>query len=259
MSETTEKVIETTEKTEETASEQNGKLSKFEKKMERTPVLLTIWQLIKYSLLSLIVTAIQILLQYILPLFFDRITTVLPSWLSWVFNADSLFSGSPEDYAKYVVAGIVTWGYVLPFFIANYTSNIIGYIMNKKRTFKSDAPRWHFVIYFLVLTAAIIVATWIQGVTYGWINHIDSIVIHAMSRFLITIPSGFFLWAVLFIAQKILLPPRDAEEKKSKKNKKAAEEAEDVVETADNAAETAETTVKAAEQTAEEVETAVSE
>ena len=261
MSETAEKVIETAEKAEDTAAKaektavsaeedtkkKGGKLAAFEKKMERTPFLLTIWQLIKFSLISITVSLVQIILQYILPLIFDRVTAVLPSWLAWIFNANSLFDGSPADYAKYVVAGVVTWGYVLPFFLSNYIANVYGYIMNKKKTFKSNAPRWHFVIYFIILTAAIVFSTWLQGFTYGWINHIDSEFIHAISRLLVTIPAGLFQFVVVFIAEKLLLPPIDKPEKK-KKDKKVKESAAAAVETAGTAdPETAEVIEEAVE------------
>lgn len=188
-------------------------IARMDEKVEGRPGLLTVWQVVKFSLISIVVALIQTVLQYVLPLIFDNVTAVLPSWLAWIFNTDSLFdvttAAGAKDFAKYVVNGVITWGYVLPFFLSNYIANIYSYIQNKKTTFKSDAPRWHFVLYFIILTLLIVFSTWLQGFTYGWVNHIDSSFIHAISRLIVMAPAGMLQFIVLFIAQKILLPMRE--------------------------------------------------
>lgn len=207
-------------------------IARMDQKVEGRPGLLTVWQVVKFSLISIVVALIQTVLQYLLPLIFDNVTAVLPSWLAWIFNTESLFdvttAAGAKDFAKYVVNGVVTWGYVLPFFLSNYIANIYSYIQNKKTTFKSDAPRWHFVLYFIILTLLIVFATWLQGFMYGWVNHIDSSFVHAISRLLVMAPAGMLQFIVLFIAQKILLPMREEDKHPSATAAAADELAADI-------------------------------
>lgn len=188
-----------------------------------------LWIFVKFSLVSVLVNFIQIGLQYLLPLIFDNVTATLPGWLSWIFNGESLFDRSnadgAADYAKYVVNGIVTWGYVLPFFLSNYVANCIGYVENKKRTFKSSAPRSHFAAYFVILTLVIIFATWLQGLVYGACTHADSATLHNLARLLCVAVAGAFQFVVLFFVQKWLLP-EDPELVKKGEEERAKAEAE---------------------------------
>ena len=144
---------------------------------------------------------IQTTLQLILPLIFDRMTTPLPGWLSWIINPGTL---SPEQQALYVVAGVVTWGYLLPFFLSNYTANIVTYILNKKYTFKSSAPHWHFVLYFILMTLVIVFSTWLQGVCFGWLGHFS--LPEWLNRILVMAPAGLLQFIAFFVIQKVLLP-----------------------------------------------------
>ena len=109
--------------------------------------LLTLWQLVKFIGVGGLGGIIQAVLQYIFPVFFDGLTATLPKWLDFLYNEPTLFdtdtAAGAADAAKYIIGGTVTWGYVLPFFLANIIANIFVYIMNKKYTFKSSAPRWH--------------------------------------------------------------------------------------------------------------------
>lgn len=188
-----------------------------------------LWIVIKFALVSVIVSLIQIGLQYGLPYIFDNVTAVLPHWLSWIFNGNQLFDQSTAtgaaDYAKYVVNGVVTWGYVLPFFLSNFIANAFGYYENKKRTFKSTAPRWHFVLYFIILTLVIVFATWLQGIVYGACSHSDSAALHSLARLICAAVAGMFQFLALFFVQKGLLP-EDPEIVAADKAKREAEEAE---------------------------------
>ncbi|MBQ3996263.1 MAG: hypothetical protein II639_06410, partial [Clostridia bacterium] len=98
--------------------------------------LLTLWQLVKFVGVGGLGGIIQAVLQYIFPVFFDRFTTTLPDWLDFLYNEPTLFdtdtAAGAADAAKYIIDGTVTWGYVLPFFLANIIANIFVYIMNKK-------------------------------------------------------------------------------------------------------------------------------
>ena len=57
----------------------------------------------------------------LLPLIFDGVAAKLPPVLRPVFRPDTLFEGP----SPYVVDGVVTWGYVLPFFLSNFISSPI--------------------------------------------------------------------------------------------------------------------------------------
>lgn len=187
--------------------------------------LLTLWQLVKFSIIGYIGGGIQLGLQYLLPLYFDRFTKTLPPSMDFLFNTETLFDVSTaagaENFAKYVIDGRLTWGYVLPFFLANIIANIFCYYENKKRTFKSDAPAWHFNIYFVIMIVTIVFTTWVQGVFYPWVLRFDTDFVNRFARLISLLPVGLIQSAVFFITQKILLPPR--EEKKEDEEEKENE------------------------------------
>jgi len=114
---------------------------------------------VKFNLVSLTVTILQLLLANLLPLAFDRVVSPLPPLLRGIFRADALF----PDGSKYVVNGVVTWGYVLPFLLANGLANIYGYFINMKTTFRGKGTRAGFAVYLAILFALILFATWMQG------------------------------------------------------------------------------------------------
>ena len=59
-----------------------------------------VWQFIKFNLVSMSITAVQLLLANLLPLVFDSVTTKLPAFLQPIFNPDVLFEGD----SKYVTS-----------------------------------------------------------------------------------------------------------------------------------------------------------
>ena len=153
--------------------------------------LLTLWQLVKFIGVGGLGGIIQAVLQYIFPVFFDGLTATLPKWLDFLYNEPTLFdtdtAAGAADAAKYIIGGTVTWGYVLPFFLANIIANIFVYIMNKKYTFKSSAPRWHFVLYFVIMVLTIVFATWMQGALYP-------LIIRAPWEWMHSLASGCIRW-----------------------------------------------------------------
>ncbi len=209
-----------------------------EKKEKKTLTggLLTLWQFVKFMAASLIGGVTQILLQYLLPLIFDRVRTPIPHWLDFLYHPESMFDTATAkgaaEYAKYIINddGIlrVTWGYVLSFFLANILVNIGLYIWNKKKTFKSNAAEWHFVVYFVIMVLTIVFSTWMQGALYAPLYaHMG-----AFTRTFLLIPVGVVQTAVFFVAQKLLLPPEDQNvqdaykiAKKAEKTAKSAEKA----------------------------------
>ena len=96
-----------------------------------------LWQYIKFNLVSTSITLLQLLLANLLPLLFDGVTAKLPVFLRPVFRPEVLFEGP----SPYVVDGVVTWGYVLPFFLSNFIANLYGYYMNMKTTFRGKGSR----------------------------------------------------------------------------------------------------------------------
>lgn len=119
----------------------------------------TLWQYIKFSAVGIFITLIQLALVNLLYFFMKSWTTPLTGFIGDIFSESTLGEGHS------------TWGYLLPFFLSNFIANTIGYFLNKKRTFKSDAPKWHYVIYIFVLVLLITFSTWLQGViTNGLVN-----------------------------------------------------------------------------------------
>lgn len=169
----------------------------------------TLWQIVKFLVVSLGVTIIQLVLANLLPLIFDNVTATLPGFLQHIFVPDSLFDVSKEsgaaEYAKYVVSGVVTWGYVLPFFLSNAIANIYGYIQNKKTTFKSDAPTYCFVIYIFLLVALILFSTWLQAAVFGWLSNIGIPVLVKLARTIAGLAAGLVQMLVLFPMEKFVL------------------------------------------------------
>lgn len=176
----------------------------------------TIWQLVKFLVVSGLVSIIQFGLAMLLPLIFDKLNLPeLPSFLAAIFNENSV----PADkFAMYAPAGIVTWGYVLPFFLSNLIANIYGFYQNKKTTFKSDAPWYSFAAYIILLIALILFSTWLQAVIVAglesispdgktgfllWIVNLVST--DSVARLIASMAAGFLQMVVLFPMEKFVL------------------------------------------------------
>lgn len=157
-----------------------------------------LWQFVKFIVVSLSITALQLLLANLLPLIFDNVTTQLPVFLRGIFDPDFLF---PEG-SKYVVDGVVTWGYVLPFFLSNFIANIYGYFVNMKATFKGQGSKGGLIAYMVVLFMLILFTTWLQG-------YINSLLIQTsfanLSRTIAALAAGCVQMAVIFPLEKFVL------------------------------------------------------
>ena len=88
----------------------------------------TLWEIIKFILVSCIVTVIQLVLVNVLFLAMKGITTPLPSFLGKIFTEQVMGEGHTN------------WGYILPFFLSNLIANVYGFFQNRKTTFKSNSP-----------------------------------------------------------------------------------------------------------------------
>ena len=158
----------------------------------------TLWQFVKFNLVSFSITLLQLALANLLPLIFDAVTAKLPPVMRPVFRPDTLF----ERPSPYVVDGVVTWGYVLPFFLSNFIANIYGYFMNMKTTFRSKGSRRGLAAYLLILAALILFSTWLQG----WITaRLSATIFAALARTLAAMAAGLVQVAVLFPLEKYVL------------------------------------------------------
>ena len=154
-----------------------------------------LWQFIKFNLVSFSITLLQLALANLLPLIFDGVAAKLPPVLRPVFQPDILFEGP----SPYVVDGVVTWGYVLPFFLSNFIANIYGYFMNMKR---GKGSRRGLVAYLLILAALILFSTWLQG----WITaRLSTTTFAALARTIAAAAAGLVQVAVLFPLEKYVL------------------------------------------------------
>lgn len=187
---------------------------------EKGSFMKTLWQLVKFLVVSGLVTIIQLALAALLPLVCDQIHTLLPEFLRGIFTPTMFSTGSAEA-SKYVIDGVVTWGYVLPFLLSNLIANIYGFYQNKKTTFKSDSPWYNFVIYIVLLLALILFSTWMQGAIVGAMLKLEPsnwffkiITNESVARLIASMCAGFVQMVVLFPMEKFVLMPekKDGEE-----------------------------------------------
>lgn len=166
-------------------------LEKIDDKAEaKGPTMKTLWQIAKFTIICTFTTGIQLLLVNLLLLWMKDWKAPLPSFLESIFDP------------RYVGEGNDNWGYVLPFFISNAVSNTIAYFLNKKKTFRSDAPLWHFVVYISVIAVLVLVMTWFQGVMVSWM--VDSWA-EGLAPTIASLTAGFIQACVLFPLQKFVL------------------------------------------------------
>lgn len=193
---------------------------------EKGSFIKTVWQLIKFLVVSGLVTIIQLVLANVLPFIFDKVTATLPVFLQGIFNPNFIFDPATaegvEQIGKYVVdsatgnlggviengvvvGGVVTWGYLLPFFLSNLIANIYGFYQNKKTTFKSDAPWYNFAIYIVLMIALILFSTWFQGWLVGIIAKAPWAWLNGLARTIAGLAAGFVQMVVLFPMEKFVL------------------------------------------------------
>ena len=167
---------------------------------EKGSFMKALWQFIKFLVVSGLVTIIQLVLANVLPLIFDSVTATLPAFLQGIFAPNTIFDAATakgvEQIGKYVVGGViengtviggvVTWGYLLPFFLSNLVANIYGFYQNKKTTFK-------------------LFSTWFQGWLVGVIGRSSWGWLQALARTIASLAAGFVQMVVLFPMEKFVL------------------------------------------------------
>lgn len=195
---------------------------------EKGSFIKTVWQLVKFLVVSGLVTIIQLVLANVLPFVFDKVTTPVWGFLQGIFDPNVVFDPSTAEgakqVAKYVVdasgnllgesaivngavvaGGIVTFGYLLPFFLSNLIANIYGFYQNKKTTFKSDAPWYNFAAYIVLMIALILFSTWFQGWLVGIMAKIPWVWLQPLARTIAGLAAGFVQMVVLFPMEKFVL------------------------------------------------------
>lgn len=162
--------------------EESAQGSKKEKK--------TLWQMLKFLIVSLLVTIIQLALVNLLYFLMKTWTAPLPPFLSSIFSEATMGEGHSN------------WGYILPFFLSNFIADTVGYFLNKHKTFKSDAPIWHYVIYIVILFLLIAFATWIQGLIVGGLTSVGA---EGIAPTIAAMAAGTIQMVVLFPLEKFVL------------------------------------------------------
>lgn len=204
---------------------------------EKGSFIKTLWQILKFLVVSGLVTIIQLVLANVLPLIFDGVTSTLPAFLQGIFAPNTIFDATTaegiEQINQYVVGGtiengmvvggVVTWGYLLPFFLSNLIANIYGFWQNKKTTFKSDAPWYNFAIYIVLMIALILFSTWLQGWIVGLIAKADLAWLQSLARTIASLAAGLVQMLVLFPMEKFVLLKEKKEDKSAEAAAQAAE------------------------------------
>lgn len=157
-----------------------------------------LWEFIKFNIVSSSITIVQLILANVLPLFFDSFKSPLPPFLQPLFDPKVLFQGE----SKYVVNGVVTWGYVLPFFLSNFIGNIYGYFVNMKATFKGKGSRKSMAIYIVVIFVLILFTTWLQGRITALLT---PTVLAPYARTIAALAAGSVQFMVIFPLEKFVL------------------------------------------------------
>lgn len=150
----------------------------------------TLWQFIKFSGVGVIMTVIQLTLVNSLYFLMKGWVSPLPGLMGRIFTEEIMGPGH------------ATWGYILPFFLSNFIANTFGYFLNKNKTFKSDAPWWHYMIYIVVLVVLIVSMTWVQGLIARFLIDVG---LETLGPTIASMAAGLIQMVVLFPLQKFVL------------------------------------------------------
>ena len=150
----------------------------------------TLWQYVKFTAVSLLITAVQLGLVNLLYFFMKGWYSPLTGFMGEIFSESTLGEGHSS------------WAYLLPFFLSNLIANTLGYILNKHKTFKSDAPAWHYIIYIGVLILLIAFSTWLQGVIT---NALVNANVEFLAPTIAAMTVGMMQAIILFPLQKFVL------------------------------------------------------
>lgn len=150
----------------------------------------TLWQYVKFTAVSLLITGVQLGLVNLLYFFMKGWYSPLTGFMAEIFSETTLGVGHSS------------WAYLLPFFLSNLIANTLGYILNKHKTFKSDAPAWHYIIYIALLIVLIAFSTWLQGVIT---NVLVNVHFEFLAPTIAALTIGIMQGLILFPLQKFVL------------------------------------------------------
>ncbi|MCQ2087561.1 MAG: hypothetical protein MJZ37_05790 [Bacilli bacterium] len=153
----------------------------------------TLWEIIKFILVSCIVTVIQLVLVNVLFLLMKGITNPLPSFLGKIFTEQVMGEGHTN------------WGYILPFFLSNLIANVYGFFQNRKTTFKSNSPKTYVVIYIFIVLVLIFVSTFLQGIVANALLSVSVKFLNSLAPTIAAMAAGTFQMLVLFPLEKFVL------------------------------------------------------
>lgn len=154
----------------------------------------TIWEIVKFVLVSGIVSIIQLILVNVLFFLMREWKAPLPDALAAIFTAETVGAGNDN------------WGYVLPFFLSNLIANIYGYFQNQKTTFKAEGvPKWSMWVYIGVIVALILFSTWMQGAVANLALKSGIAFLMGLAPTLAAMAAGTFQMLVLFPLEKYVL------------------------------------------------------
>ncbi|MCQ2772841.1 MAG: hypothetical protein MJ238_06205 [Bacilli bacterium] len=153
----------------------------------------TIWEFVKFVLVSCIVSIIQLILVNALFFLMKGWTAPLPSFLGSIFTEDIMGVGHNN------------WGYILPFFLSNLIANVYGFFQNRKTTFHSDSPIYLVVIYIVIVFVLILISTWLQGLVANLLISTGVGFLVGVAPTVAAMVAGTFQMVVLFPIEKFVL------------------------------------------------------
>ena len=179
---------------EKTQSGLAGFIEKTDRRAEsKGPVTKTLWQIVKFLLVSGLVALLQIVLVNVLFFTMRSWKAPLPGFLSAIFSERSVGAGNSN------------WGYVLPFFLSNLIANVYGYFQNRKTTFHSDAPAANVAVYIFIMICLILFSTWLQGVIANAVMKSGSAFWSALAPTIAMVCAGTLQAVILFPLEKFVL------------------------------------------------------
>lgn len=183
-----------------------GKLNNIDKAAEgKGSGINTLWQFVKFIVVSLGACIVQFGLVNILPLIFRP-----------------LYDSPCDFFVFHYPAEDGGWGYFWVFAISNITAQIVAFFINKEKTFNSGANTKVVLPIYIVFTVALICfSQWLNPTIYGWILN-DIGWSDAAARNIATAVCSALQFFLYFPVDKILFHKK----KEEKTEEKAAENEE---------------------------------
>ena len=152
----------------------------------------SLFQMIKFALVSGLVTIIQLVLVNVFFFLMKDWHAPLPPVLASIFSEEAVGTGNSE------------WGYILPFFLSNLIANAYGFFQNRKTTFHSNAPKRNVILFLLIVSVLIVISTWVQGrIVYLLSKQVPSL--KTLAPTIAAFAAGLLQFVILFPLEKYVL------------------------------------------------------